>query len=142
MYPVDSRYADTLIPLIKKHVEPRTRIFGDSWASYFELNVLGYPHFTVTHTTTFKQAYKNVNTGKLVYCNTNRIEGAWEISKDHFRRINGTNTKLFEQHLCAVIWRNHCHKDNLYDQFFTLLKSVYTLESELHYKHPVPLFPT
>ena len=142
MYPVDSRDADTLISLIKKHVEPGTRIFSDNWAAYFKLNDLGHPHFTVTHKTTFKQAYKNVDPGELVYCNTKRTEGAWKISKDHFRRINDMNMKLLKQHLCEVIWRNHCHKDNLYDRSFTLLKSVYTLESVLHYKHPVPLFPT
>ena len=132
IYPVDNRDANTLIPLIKKHVKLGTKIFSDNWAAYFKLNDLGYPHFTVTHKTTFKQTYKNVDTDELVYCIT-KIEGAWKISKDHFRRINGTNTTLFEQHLCEVIWRNHCHKDNLYDRFFTLLNSVNTLESEPHY---------
>ena len=55
MYPVNNRNTDTLIPLIEKHVEPGTRIFSDNWAAYFKLNEIGYPHFTVTHKTTFKQ---------------------------------------------------------------------------------------
>ena len=107
LYPVDNRNTETLIPLIQNHVEPGTRIFSDNWAAHFQLNELCYHHFTVTHKTTFKQMYKNVDTGDYVECNTNRIEGAWKISKDHFRRINGTNTKSFVQHLCEVVWRNH-----------------------------------
>ena len=95
MYPVNNRNTDTLIPLIEKHVEPGTPIFSDNWAAYFKFNEIGYPHFTVTHKTTFKQVYRNVDTDEIIQCNTNRIEGAWKISKDHFRRINGTNTKLF-----------------------------------------------
>jgi transposase-like protein len=45
MYPVDKRDAQTLIPLIKKHVSPGSRIFLDSWAAYIHLNQLGYGHF-------------------------------------------------------------------------------------------------
>ena len=69
MYPVNNRNADTLIPLIEKHVEPGTRIFSDNWAAYFKLNEIGYPHFTVTHKTTFKQVYRNVDTGEIIQCN-------------------------------------------------------------------------
>ena len=96
LYPIDNRNAETLIiPIIQKHVPPGTRIYSDNWAAYFRLNGIGYPHFTVTHKTSFKQFYKNFDSGEYVQCNTNRIEGAWKIAKDHFRRINGTNTKLF-----------------------------------------------
>ena len=142
MYPVNNRNADTLIPLIEKHVELGTRIFSDNWAAYFKLNEIGYPHFTVTHKTTFKQVYRNVDTGEFIQCNTNNIEGAWKISNNHFRRINGTNTKLFVQHLCEVIWRNHMHKENMYESFFSLLKSVYTLDDSEVYSYPVPVFDT
>ena len=142
LYPVDNRDAATLIPIIQKHVRPGTRIYSDNWAAYFNLNNLGYEHFTVTHKTTFKQIYKHVDTGEIVQCNTNRIEGAWKISKDHFRKINGTNTKLFEQHLCEVIWRNHIHRANIYESFFDLMKSVYTLGADAIYEHTKPLFGT
>ena len=104
---------------------------------------MGYEHFTVTHKTTFKQQiYKYVDTGEIVQCNTIRIEGAWKISKDHFRKINGTNTKLFEQHLFKVIWRNHVHRSNVYERFFDLMKSVYTLGADAIYEHTKPLFGT
>ena len=86
----------TLIHLIEKHVAPGSRTFSESWAVYLHLNELGYEHFSVTHKSTFKQSYRNFQTGEIVVCTTNRIEGAWKISKDHFRRINGTNTANFE----------------------------------------------
>ena len=119
LYPVSNRNAETLVPLIQRHVYPGTRIYSDSWAAYMNLNELGYEQFTVVHKTSFKQRYQNADTGEFVDCHTNRIEGAWKICKDHFRRINGSNTKLFEQHLADIIWRNHVHRDSIYEAFLT-----------------------
>ncbi|VDI73178.1 Hypothetical predicted protein [Mytilus galloprovincialis] len=53
MYPVDSKGADVLIPLIQKHVEPVSRIFSNSLGPYSGLNRLRYGHFTVIHKTSF-----------------------------------------------------------------------------------------
>ena len=142
MYPVDNRKAETLISIIQKHVVEGTRVYSDSWGAYLALNELGYEHFTVIHKTTFKQRYKNVETGQIVDCHTNRIEGAWKICKDHFRRINGSNTKLFEQYLAEIIWRNHVYRENIYEAFFTLLKEIYTLYAPAHYTYCNPLFGT
>ena len=89
-YPVDNRDAATLIPLIQRHVLPGSRIFSDSWAAYMSLNEMGYQHFTVCHKTTFKQKYQSVDTGEIIECQTNTIEGAWKHCKDHFRKISGT----------------------------------------------------
>ena len=71
------------------------------------LDELVYEHYTVVHKSNFKQRYLNVDTGEIIDCHTNRIEGAWEHCKDHFRRINGTNTERFEQHLAEIVWGNH-----------------------------------
>jgi transposase-like protein len=46
MYPVDKQAAQTLIPLIERHVSPGSRIFTDSCAAYLHLNELGYEHLT------------------------------------------------------------------------------------------------
>ncbi|CAG2245829.1 unnamed protein product [Mytilus edulis] len=124
MYPVDKRDSHTLFPLIKKHILPGSRIFSDSWAAYIPLNKAGYEHFSVCHKTSFKQIYKNEDTGEYVKCCTNPVKGAWKLSKDHFRRINGTNTKQFEQHLAEIIWRK------------------YASSNKRNYTYPSPLFPT
>ena len=45
MHPVDKQAAQTVIPLIERHVSPGSRIFTDSCAAYLHLNELGYEHF-------------------------------------------------------------------------------------------------
>ena len=125
LYPVDSRNSETLIPLIQKHVRPGTRIYSDSWAAYMHLNTLCYQHFTVVHKTTFKQRYRNVDTGEVLDCHTNRIEGAWKICKDHFRRINGTNRKLFEQHI-AEMYGGTISTETMCMKHFSTYSEIYT----------------
>ena len=142
LYPVDNRKSETLIPLIQRHVFPGSRIYSDSWAAYMKLNEVGYEHFTVVHKTTFKQKYQNVDTGETIDCHTNRIEGAWKICKDHFRRINGTNTASFEQHLAEIVWRNHFHKEDLYKSFYNLVRDVFTLRQPPHFTYRKPVFDT
>ena len=106
------------------------------------LNELGYEHFTVVHKTNFKLRFRNVDTGETVDCNTNRIEGAWKLCKDHLRRVNGSNTKLFEQHVADIVWRNLIHRENLYDSFLSLLKGVYILSTPPKYTYRKPVFDT
>lgn len=142
LYPVNQRNADTLIPIIQRHVAPGSRIYSDSWAAYLQLNEVGYEHYTVCHKTTFKQSYQCVDTGDIIHCHTNRIEGAWKHCKDHFRKMNGTNLKLFEQHLAEIVWRNHHQNQNRYVAFFDLVKGVYTLDMPRQYTYPKPLFDT
>ena len=142
LYPFDKRDADTLISLIQRHVYPGSRIFSDSWGAYLNLNDLGYQHYTVVHKSNFKQTYQNASTCEIVECHTNRIEGAWKHCKDHFRRINGTNTKLFEQHLAEIVWRNHVSDKNRYEAFFELVKTVYPLDRKRRLDYPNPLFQT
>ena len=91
-----------------------------------KLNVIGYEHFTVVHKTTFKQKYQNADTGETIDCHTHRIEGAWKNCKDHFRRIYGTITKSFEQHLAETVWRKHFHQE-VYESFFNLVRDVVML---------------
>lgn len=77
--------------------------------------------------------------GKIVVCTTNRIEGAWKISKNHFRRINGTNTANFEQHVSEIIWRNHVHNENIYEKYLQLVSLIFRLDCEPQYTYLKPL---
>ena len=63
-------------------------------------------------------------------CHTNRIESAWKDCKDHFRRINGTNIKMFEQHLMEIVWRNHIYNKNKYSELIYLVKRTYQLNED------------
>ncbi len=141
LFPVDRRDAAMLIPIIRSHVQPGSRIFSDGWAAYRELNDLGFEHFTVNHKVGFKKTYVNEFTGEELEVHTNTIEGCWKHAKQHFRRINGTSIGNFEGHMAEIMWRNW-HKKHTYEAFFNLLKRYYTLEGPPHLDFVTPLFPS
>ncbi len=141
LFPVDQRNAETLIPIIQRHVTPGTRIYSDNWAAYRSLNDLGYEHFSVTHKVGFKKVYENVNNGDKVEVHTNRIEGAWKHAKQHFRKINGTSLSNFEAHLAEIVWRNF-NAGSIYPSFFQLIQRYYNLQGPPNLHFPKPLFST
>lgn len=139
LYPVSDRSKETLIPLIVRHVEPGSTIYSDGWSSYCDLNNIGYKHFTVLHKYAFTKVYVNQETMEEVVVHTNRIEGAWKHAKEHFKKMSGTRLSQFEGHLSEVMWRSHV-KGDVYDSFFQLLRSVYTLDDPAQYLYTTPLF--
>jgi len=139
MYPVNDRSRSTLLPFIKRHVEPGSTIYSDGWSAYCDLNSEGYSHFTVLHKYTFKSFYRNVGTGEIQEVHINRVKGAWRHAKTHFKKISGTLLPLFEGHLAEVMWRSEV-KGNLYVPFFDLLKTVYHLNGAPTYTYSTPLF--
>lgn len=141
IYPVSDRSEDTLIPIIKNHVEAGSTIYSDGWSAYCGLNELGYNHFTVLHKYSFKKVYINQNTREEVEIHTNRIEGAWKHAKEHFRRMSGTKISQFEGHLCEIMWRAET-KSHIYQSFFQSLSNIYTLSGPPVYTYPTPIFPT
>ena len=74
--------------IIRKYVKPVSTIYSDGWSAYLTLNKEGYNHFIVCHTSSFKQEYKNLETGMTINCNTNTIEGGWALLKQHFKKKN------------------------------------------------------
>ena len=57
--------------------------------------------------------------------------------------MNGTSINNFEGHLCEIMWRNRVSRQNRYEEFFDLLKSVYHLQSapeDLKELDKIPLF--
>ena len=139
MYPVNDRSRSTLLPIIKRHVEPGSTIYSDGWSAYCDLNSEGYRHFTVLHKYTFKSFYRNVGTGEIQEVHINRVKGAWRHAKTHFKKISGTLLPLFEGHLAKVMWRSEV-KGNVYVPFFDLLKTVYHLNGAPTYTYSTPLF--
>ncbi|XP_045206192.2 uncharacterized protein LOC123558376 [Mercenaria mercenaria] len=139
VYPVENRSNAVLIPIIERHVEKGSTIYSDGWTAYCALNDLGYHHFSVLHKYSFKKEYKHVETGEIITVHTNRIEGAWKHAKDYFRKMSGTQASQWEGHLAEVMWRAEV-KGRKYENFFDLLRSVYTLEGPPHYQYTTPLF--
>ena len=141
LYPVADRREATLVPVIQRHVEAGSTIYSDGWSAYCNLNEFGYQHFTVIHKYAFKKTYKNTETGERISVSTNKIEGAWQHAKMHFRRMAGTRITQFEGHLAEIMWRSQA-KGNLYEEFFKLLKSVFTLDKPPAYQYSSPVFDT
>jgi transposase-like protein len=83
LYPVSDRTEATLLPIIQPHVAPDSTIYSDGWASYCNLNDVGYKHFTVLHKYDFKKVFVHTVTKEEFVVHTNRIEGAWKHAKQH-----------------------------------------------------------
>ena len=118
---------------------PGSTIYSDGWRAYCDLNSLSYEHFIVLHTYCFKKVYVNQTTNQTVVCHTNAIEGAWKHAKYHFPKMTGTQLSQFEGHMAEIMWRSEA-KSNLYNSFFNLLRSVYTLQRPTEYHYTTPLF--
>ena len=116
-------------------------IYSDGWSAYCDLNSLGFKHFTVIHKYSFKKVYVKQGTDEKVVVHTNQLEGAWKHVKQHFRKMSGTQRSQFEGHLAEIMWRSWSN-GAIYENFFQLLRSVYTLEGPPEYTYSTPLFDT
>ncbi|XP_066910501.1 zinc finger MYM-type protein 1-like [Clytia hemisphaerica] len=128
LYPVKDREEKTLVPLIKRHCEENSIIYSDGWPAFQNLNDHGYSHFSVVHKEGFTATYKNDNTGEEVTVNTNKIEGAWDHAKNHFRKIYGASARTFYGHLCEIIWRNHHAGKNVVAELLNRIVEIYDVE--------------
>ena len=127
LYPVESRKRDTLLKIIKRHVEPGSTIYTDRRSSYRNLNENGLTHFSVIHQDSYVKEYRNSTTGEIIQVDTNTIEGSWQGPKEHFKMRHRCGTSTFEAHLAEIIRQNHHHGSpgDVYEQFFLLLNSIY-----------------
>jgi len=75
---VPRRDANTLVPVIQRHIRPGTRVWSDEWAAYAGLNQVGYIHETVNHSVQYVHPVTGVH--------TNNIEARWSACKASFRR--------------------------------------------------------
>lgn len=72
MIAVDKRDEATLLPLIKRWIEPGTIIISDCWKAYCNLEKHGYTHRTVNHSQEFVNEQGD---------STNKMEGHWRQAK-------------------------------------------------------------
>ncbi|XP_054165147.1 uncharacterized protein LOC128962770 [Oppia nitens] len=96
--PLNKRDADTLLPLIRKHVKIGTTIVSDCWAGYYRLTDNGFVHFTVNHS----KEFVNSHTG----ANTQTIESQWRAMKRNLLRGGIPQDNLY-LHLAEYLWRRH-----------------------------------
>lgn len=111
---VEDRSANTLIPIIKKFVEPGTIILSDCWKAYSSLKSEGYQHLTVNHSIEFK----NKETGAC----TNLIESTWNAVKKSLPKT-GTQKQHYDSYLIEYCIRKKYLKE-ANDKFLTFLELI------------------
>ena len=67
-----------MIPIIKSYVHEGTYITTDQWESYESLEINGFPHLTVNHTTNFVNPENGAH--------TQIIESSWNSWKNWLQK--------------------------------------------------------
>lgn len=116
--PDNRRNAETLIPLIEKHVEPGSTIVSDCWGAYNNLDQRGYNHLTVNHTYNFVDP--------ITFANTQTIESNWRPLKNALR-VKGVHKDYYAHHFCEYLWRRHVRRTGR-EFFESLLDDISQLE--------------
>src|SRR5579859_6817012 len=93
---IASTQSDVLVGIIRKHVQPDSVVYTDSYRSYDVLDVSEFHHRRINHRDAFVQ-------GK--HTHINGIENFWSQAKRHLRRYNGIPRHHFHLFLKEAEWR-------------------------------------
>src|SRR5664280_1350053 len=87
--------AATLLPILKERIMPDSIVYSDSLPSYNALDVSGFRHLRINHSTLFADGKNHIN----------GIENFWNQAKRHLRKFNGVPKKHFPLFLKECEWR-------------------------------------
>lgn len=93
---IEDAKAKTLMPIIKRRVQPDSIVYSDTFRSYNSLAVEGYRHVRINHSQTFATSKRN---------HINGIENFWNQAKRHLRKFNGVPKDTFNLYLKECEWR-------------------------------------
>lgn len=116
---VDTRDANTLLPIIQQMIAPGTRIWSDEWAAYGGLNGMGYLHDTVNHSRWYVDPVTGVH--------TNDIESLWCDCKRKFKRMNGVKRDVIPGYLDEFLWRKRRQLDLCFNDIVQCIRDQYPL---------------
>ena len=110
---VESRTAEVLLPLIRKHVIPGTEIHSDQWPAYTHISDMDvqppFIHRAVNHSRFFRDPQTGVH--------TNNVEAYWSSIKRRFKMLNGTSRALTPSYLDEHMYRERFGRT--YSEMFT-----------------------
>jgi transposase len=86
----------TLLPIIRRKVQPDSVVYSDTFAVYDSLHVEGYRHVRVDH------GKELAGSGGR---HINGIENFWSQAKRQLRRFNGVPKESFPLFLQECVWR-------------------------------------
>ena len=87
--------SNTLMPIIRKKVQPDSIVYSDALYSYNVLDISEFKHFRINHSKLFADRQNHIN----------GIENFWNQAKRHMRKFNGIPTKHFPLFLKECEWR-------------------------------------
>jgi transposase-like protein len=122
---VERRDAETLLPLIQRHVHDGSIVFTDQWKAYVGLTKIGYAHQTVNHSENMVDP--------ITLVNTQLIESSWRDLRLHIVRQTRNVRNNLPKYLAEYWWRSlhknpanrHRPHTNIFEYFLMLISSVY-----------------
>ena len=113
---VRNRTGSTLLPIIRQHVVPGTRIHSDEAPVYNALTGMGYTHSTVCH----KRNYVAPDG-----THTNNIENLWSHLKTQLKGSRGIQKHKLPHHVAEFVFR---WNNKRVDDIFSLLLDEIALQ--------------
>ena len=95
MVTVPDRSAQTLLPIMQRHLRPGTTVHSDQWAAYRNVQQLTpvAQHGTVNHSLNFVDPV------------TQNIESYWNRVKTKFKRMKGVHADMVTSYIDEFMWR-------------------------------------
>ena len=115
---VEKRDAETLVPIIKKHILPGTTIYSDSWQAYDTLSDEGY-----THNQTDNHADEKVS-ATCEDVHTRNIEQCWGDLKSWILR-SGNKKILNHKYLSKYMFCKAFHEEERLHHFLETIAKMY-----------------
>lgn len=110
---VEDRSARNLLSIITRFVKNGSIIWSDQWASYRNVNSLGFEHATVNHNFNFVNPITGVH--------TQTAESLWNRLKRRLKRINGNPLETLKKNLKMWMWKDNVAKND-FNYVFELRK--------------------
>ena len=96
--------AETLLPIIQRHILPGSIVYSDQWAAYNRVgNIAGLEHHTVNHTLHFVDPVTGVH--------TQNIESYWNRCKTKIKSMKGVRRHMLPGYLDEFMWRERAGAD-------------------------------
>ena len=115
LFYVEDRKESTLLPILLKHVHPKTTIWSDEWKAYVNLQNYLEKHETVCHSENF--------IGPETDTNTQLIECPWSHTKlNIMKNKRGTNITLLQSHLSFSCFQYRYKYEDSFEVFMRTIR--------------------
>ena len=111
---VDTRDAETLLPIINSVVEPGSIVHTDEWRAYRGIMRMGMEHKTVNHSGNFVEPESGVH--------TQHTESYWNRKKTIIKRMLGCHRRMLHWYLQEFMWRDRFDQNS--DAFVNTCKHI------------------